>query len=143
MEDDPMPVEGVVDGERHHLARAHFGRLLTDALIEQADNEAIEFEIVVGHPVSVRLDGGVLHIEADPGPPQLLVRFKELDFVLADEASNLSGGDSLGGALLHHSAGLIDESVSFSDVREGSPFCGFGIRRLQRADDFGLEPPGF
>jgi len=62
--------------------------------------------------------------------------------MLTDEAGDLFGTDSLRRSLLHHPPSLIYEPVRFPDVREGSPFCRFGVGGLERADDLGLQAPG-
>ena len=135
-----MPVDGVVDGERHHLARAHFGSLPPNALIEKSDDETIEFQIVVSHPEPVRLDGGLLQIEPNPRAPELLITLQKLDFMLAHQALDLFRGEPFRRSLLHHSPGLIDEPMRSFYVREGSPFGRFSFRGLQRPDDLSLKP---
>jgi hypothetical protein len=96
-----------------------FGRLPADALVEKADDEPVELEVVVGDSKPVWLDVALLQSEANPSAPQLFVALKQLDFVLADETRDLFGGNAFGRSLLHHSAGLIDQPVRFSDVGRG------------------------
>ena len=60
--------------------------------------------------------------------------------MLAHQALDLFRGEPFRRSLLHHLPGLIDEPMRFFDVREGSPFCRFSFRGLQRPDDLSLKP---